>query len=143
MNRTIVTAALLLCAWLPGGVRAQEAQGADPVAQALIAPEVVMAHQDALGLSDAQRKAIQDDVQGAQQRFTHTQWQLAAASEKLVSILKQSRVDQGQALAALDAVLNLERDVKHTQLTLMIQIKNELTASQQERARSFAAGASK
>jgi hypothetical protein len=68
---------------------------------------------------------------------------LAAASEKLVSILKQSRVDQGQALAALDAVLNLERDVKHTQLTLMIQIKNELTASQQERARSFAAGASK
>jgi hypothetical protein len=53
------------------------------------------------------------------------QWQLAAASEKLVGLLKQSQVDQGNALAALDAVLALEREVKHTQLTLMIQIKNE------------------
>jgi hypothetical protein len=102
-----------------------------------------MAHQEALGLSDAQRLAIQADALNAQQSFTHWQWQLAAATEKLANLLKQSRVDRAKALSALDDVLRLEREVKHTQLTLMIQIKNELTPDQQTRAHRFASGAQK
>ncbi len=131
----VTTLALWIC--VAGAAIAQSTPAPDPVAEALIPPDVIMAHQDALGLSDAQRRAIQEDVLSAQQRFTSSQFQLAAASEKLVSYLKQSRVDQPRALSALDDVLKLEREVKRAQLTLMIQIKNELTPDQQARARSF------
>jgi Spy/CpxP family protein refolding chaperone len=131
--------------WFCAGASAsaQSAPGNDPVAAALIAPDVVMAHQDALALSDAQRKAIQADAQSAQVRFSSLQWQLSAATEKLVTHLNATHVDQDRALAALDAVLALERELKHTQLTLMIQIKNQLSAEQQARARAFATGAPK
>jgi hypothetical protein len=137
---------LVLCAlWVCSGAPAlgQSAPGNDPVAAALISPEVVMAHQEALGLSDAQRRAIQADAQSAQQRFTTLQWQLSAATEKLVTSLDATHVEQERAIAALDAVLALERELKHTQLTLMIQIKNQLTADQQTRARAFAANGAK
>ncbi|MDP9104347.1 MAG: hypothetical protein M3N49_00195 [Candidatus Eremiobacteraeota bacterium] len=46
-----------------------------------------------------------------------------------------------EALSTFDAVLDLEREVKHTQLTLMIEVKNELALEQQTTARRFAAGA--
>jgi hypothetical protein len=39
----------------------------------------------------------------------------------------------------MDAVLDLERQVKHAQLTLMVQIKNELTPQQQATAHDLAA----
>jgi Spy/CpxP family protein refolding chaperone len=115
----------------------------DPLSQALIPPDVVMSHQQALDLTDAQTKVIESDVQAAQQRFTRVQWQLAAATEKLVELLKQPHVDQSKALAQLDAVLNLEREMKHTQLMLMIQVKNELTTDQQVKVRQFIAGGPK
>lgn len=112
----------------------------DPMSQALIPPDVVMSHQQELDLTDAQTKVIVSDVQLAQQRFTRVQWQLAAATEKLVEILKQPHVDQSKALAQLDAVLNLEREMKHTQLMLMIQVKNELSQDQQVKVRQFMEG---
>ncbi|HMD02514.1 MAG TPA: hypothetical protein VKG44_06055 [Candidatus Baltobacteraceae bacterium] len=132
--------AALLSLWLcaVASACAQETPNRDPIAQTLIGPDVVMNHQQALGLSDAQKNAIQVDVLNAQARFTRAQFQLQAASEKLVELLKKSRVDQTKALAQLDALLALEREIKHTQLTLMIQIKNELTPEQQAQARQFA-----
>jgi Spy/CpxP family protein refolding chaperone len=138
---TVLFVALWLCAGATA--LAQSAPGGDPVAAALIPPDAVMAHQEALGLSDAQRKTIQSDALAAQQRFTTLQWQLSAATEKLVTTLKASHVDQERALAALDSVLALERQLKHTQLTLMIQLKNDLTAEQQARARTFEASGAK
>jgi hypothetical protein len=136
---------MLFALWLCTGAPAfgENAPGNDPVAATLIPPDVVMAHQEALALTDAQRRAIQSDAQSAQQRFSGLQWQLSAATEKLATVLGATHVEQDRALAALDAVLALERELKHTQLTLMIQIKNELTADQQTRARAFIASASK
>ena len=143
MIQKIAVTALALWFCVAGAAQAQSAQGRDPVAEALIPPDVVMAHQQALGLSDAQRNAIQSYAQSAQQRFTHLQWQLAAATEKLVGLLKQSHIDQPKALSAMGAVLDVEREVKHTQLTLMIQVKNELTPEQQGMARRLVASGAK
>ncbi|HEY5096295.1 MAG TPA: periplasmic heavy metal sensor [Candidatus Eremiobacteraceae bacterium] len=141
-HKIIITVlALWLCA--ASAVHAQEPPGHDPIGDALIPPDIVMAHQQALGLSDAQRSAIQADAENAQQHFESAQWQLAAATEKLAAMLKQSHVDQTKALAQLDAVLNLERVIKHTQLTLMIEVKNELTPEQQVQARQFIGGGTK
>ena len=105
--------------------------GNDPIANALVPPDLVMAHQQELSLTESQRAAIQADMQRAQTRFMSLQWQLSAAVEKLASMLAQPRVDETQALAQLDRELVLEHDIKRTQLQLMIQIKNELTQEQQ------------
>ena len=143
MKRKCVLILFALWLWVGAPAVGQSAPGSDPIAATLISPDVVMAHQEALGLSDAQRNAIQADAQSAQQRFTSLQWQLSAATEKLGTVLGATHVDQDRALAALDSVLALERELKHTQLTLMIQIKNELTPDQQTRARAFAASGPK
>jgi Spy/CpxP family protein refolding chaperone len=137
MTHKVIIAVLALWLCAANAARAQVTPGPDPIGAALIPPDVVMAHQQELDLSDAQRNAIQTDAQNAQQRFMSTQWQLAAASEKLAEMLKQTRIDQPKALAQLDAVLDLEREIKHTQLTLMIEVKNELTPQQQATARQF------
>jgi hypothetical protein len=136
---------MLFALWSCTGAPAfgEDTPGNDPVAATLIPPDVVMAHQEALALTDAQRRAIQSDAQSAQQRFSGLQWRLSAATEKLAIVLGATHVEQDRALAALDTVLALERELKHTQLTLMIQIKNELTADQQTRARAFIASAPK
>jgi len=142
LRKLVITAlalafALQLCA--SSDAFAQESAPAqDPIGAALIAPDVVMAHQEALGLDAAQKSAIQTDMLEAQQRFTSAQWKLNAATEKLAGTLRQSRVDSNKAQAELDAVLDLEREIKHAQLTLMIQVKNQLTAEQQATARKFA-----
>lgn len=138
MKRIAAIAVLVftLFAEVPG--LAQSASGSDPIAAALISPDVIMAHQDALGLTDAQRKAIQSDALSAQDKFASLQWQLSGATEKLATLLGATHVEQDRAIAALDAVLALERQLKHTQLTLMIELKNELTPDQQMRARQFA-----
>jgi len=112
----------------------------DPFRDVLIPPDFVMNHQQELGLSDAQRNAIQADAQSAQEHFVRAQRQLEAAVAKLVDMLRQSRVDQAKALAQMDAVLDLEREIKHAQLSLMIQVKNELTPEQQATAHRLESG---
>jgi Spy/CpxP family protein refolding chaperone len=143
VKNTLIVTTLSLMMCVAGTAFADSTPGSDPIGDALIPPEVVMSHQQELGLSDAQLHAIRDDVLSAQHRFTTSQFELAAAQETLVGIIKQNRIDQPKALSALDDVLKLERDVKRAQLTLMIQIKNELTPDQQARARNFVPSAQK
>jgi Spy/CpxP family protein refolding chaperone len=134
----LVLLAFSLCAEAPA--LGEGAPASDPIAAALISPDVIMSHQDGLGLSEAQRNAIRSDALSAQGKFSSLQWQLSAATEKLATLLGATHVEQARAIAALDSVLALERELKHTQLTLMIQLKNELTPDQQKRARQLGAG---
>jgi hypothetical protein len=53
--------------------------------------------------------------------------------ERLQALLKPAKVDEQQALLQLEKVLSAERDIKHTQMSLLIRIKNHLTADQQTR----------
>jgi Spy/CpxP family protein refolding chaperone len=131
----------MITLWLcTASAQAQDASGGDPISGAVIPPDVVMSHQQEIGLSDAQRNAIQTDVQNAQEHFMPDQWKLAAATEKLGALLRASHVDEAKASAQLDRVLDIERRIKHTQIALMIEVKNELTPAQQAIAHGFAAG---
>jgi Spy/CpxP family protein refolding chaperone len=47
--------------------------------------------------------------------------------------LRQDQVDEQQTLAQLDKILNIEREIKRAQFTLLIQIKNRLTPEQRAR----------
>lgn len=132
----------LLCAGLlllAGSVLAQQPPRPphDPFAGLLFPPELVMRHQRAIELEPEQKTYIRDQIREAQLQFTELQWQLQDAAETLRSLLEQSEVDEQQVLAQLDNVLDAERQVKRRQITLMIRIKNKLTAEQQERLREL------
>lgn len=126
---------LSLLAWLLCGMPCWGGtpEADDPIAQSVFPPELVMKYQAEIGLDDAQSKAIKDAIQKAQARFTDLQWEMLPQVEKLAQILKTHPADEAAALAQLDRVLNVEREVKKTQIALLIHIKNLLTEAQQNK----------
>ncbi len=116
---------------------APQAPGPDPVGENLFPPELVMSHQEAIGLAPEQKTYIRDELRRAQLKFTDLQWQLQDAMEALGSLLKHNPVDEAGVLAQLEKVLGAEREIKRTQLSLMIRIKNKLNPQQQARLREL------
>jgi hypothetical protein len=105
----------------------------DPIARRLFAPEFVTAHQDAIGLTTVQRTTIQALVKTAELKVVDVQFRLTAASEKLAKTLAAPVVDEAAVLEQIDQVLAMERDVKRAQITLLVRVKNQLSAAQQEK----------
>jgi len=122
-----------MCVAACGAAKAQQQStpGDDPIAQSFFAPELVIQHQEAIGLSGEQRDYFKAEIRQAQLKFTELQWKLQDEVEKLVSLVKQPRVDEQQALAQLERVLAAEREIKKEQVTLLVRIKNKLTPEQQ------------
>ncbi len=120
---------------------AQQPPGQDPLAENLFPPDLVMSHQKALGLDEAQRNFLRSEILKAQTRFTELQWQLQDALETLVAMVKENPVDEQKALAQLDKVLGSEREIKRAQIALMVRIKNKLTPEQQAQLRKLRAEA--
>jgi len=106
--------------------------GGDPLARYLFPPELIMANQRAINLTDAQRNSLQQVMADAQSKFIAVQFKMSGEVEKLQSLLQGSTVDEAKVLDQVDRVLGVERDAKRTQLSLMIRIKNLLTQRQQE-----------
>jgi Spy/CpxP family protein refolding chaperone len=124
-----------LCAFLLLGAQPLLAQQQpnDPIGESLFPPELVMQHQQAIGLSEDQKQFIKAEIRKAQARFTDLHWQLQDEAERLVSLLTQDQVDEQQTLTQLDKILSVEREIKRAQFTLLIQIKNKLTPEQRAR----------
>lgn len=112
----------------------------DPLARLLFPPELVMQQQRAIGLKPEQRSAITRAIGEAQGKVLDLQWQLQDEVQRLAELLSKPTVDQAAALAQVDKVLAVEREVKRTQLGLMIQIKNTLTPEQQAKLAQARAG---
>jgi Spy/CpxP family protein refolding chaperone len=127
------TRVLCICAVLlfaAGAVRAQQPYQ-DPIGQSFFAPELVIQHQEAIGLSAEQKEYFKTEIRQAQLKFTELQWKLQDEMEKLVALVKQPHVDEQQVLAQLEKLLAAEREVKREQVTLLVRIKNKLTPEQQ------------
>ena len=92
---------------------------------------MLIQNQKALGLTEEQKSTIKAEIQKAQSKFTDVQWSQQTEVEALAGLLKQERVDEQQVLSQLDKVLNLEREMKKAQITLMVRIKNKLLPEQQ------------
>jgi Spy/CpxP family protein refolding chaperone len=100
-------------------------------AQHVFPPELVMQHQQKIGLRPDQREAITEAIQQLQAKVVELQWRMQDESQKLAEILQRPRVDEGDALAQVDRVLSVEREVKRAHMTMLIRIKNTLTPEQQ------------
>jgi Spy/CpxP family protein refolding chaperone len=112
----------------------------DPLGQSFFPPDAVMAHQQAIDLTDRQRSAIMDAMKEASAKSLDIQFKLSGEMEKLVRLLQAPSVNESQALEQVDRVLALEREMKHTQLTLMIRTKNQLTEQQQKALANIQSG---
>ena len=103
----------------------------DPLGEAMFPPEMIMQHTRELNLSDAQKQFMRAEIQKTTTRFNELQWQLQDAVEALHQTLKANPVNEEQALAQLDKVLDAEREIKRLHIGMGIRIKNQLTPEQQ------------
>ncbi|HET7006105.1 MAG TPA: periplasmic heavy metal sensor [Candidatus Binatia bacterium] len=126
----------LLLLFNPATLGAQQPPS-DPLGENLFPPELVMQHQQSLGLSEEQKTFFKTELRQAQALFTELQWRLQDEMEKMVALVKQDRVDESQTIAQLDKILNLEGDIKRRQIALLIKIKNGLTPEQQVKLREL------
>lgn len=110
---------------------AATAPGDDPLAKLFLPPDLVMSHQQAINLTESQRQAIQANMLDTQKKLLDQQFKLQSEVEKLQSLLKGATPDETKVLDEMDKVLGAERDIKRAQLSLMIKLKNSLTAQQQ------------
>lgn len=117
--------------FLVAGVARGQQPDQDPIGQSFFAPELVIQHQEAVGLSDEQKIFFKTEIRQAQAKFTEWQWKLQDEMEKLISLVKQLHVDEQASLAQLEKVLSIEREIKRAQVALLVRIKNKLTPEQQ------------
>ena len=139
----LLAAGLALSSSSPWAQDATPAPTQDPIAEHVFPPELVMRHQKAIQLSDAQKTALIADVKQAQVRLVELQWELQRAMEPLVDQLAPVKVDERQVLAQLDKVLAAEREVKRMHLMLAARLKNILTPEQQRALRELRAQAAR
>ena len=109
----------------------------DPFARYFFPPELVMQRQSQIGLTDAQRERIKTEVAAAQKTMSDVQWRLAGQGETMGRLLSTDVVDEARVLAQVDTVLAAEREMKRTQIALMVRIRNTLTAEQRKQLQAF------
>ncbi|MGH7605119.1 MAG: hypothetical protein ACRENK_14140 [Gemmatimonadaceae bacterium] len=116
---------------MPPSACGAQAPAGDPLGRYLFPPELVMANQQAIGLTDRQRSSLQQAIKEAQGKFVDLQFRMSGEVETLQRLIQPASVDEAKVLDQVDRVLAVEREVKHAQLSLMIRIKNLLTQQQQ------------
>jgi Spy/CpxP family protein refolding chaperone len=114
----------------------------DPLGDAMFPPEMIMQHMRDLGLTDEQKAFMRGEIQKTTTRFNELQWQLQDAMEALHDQMKANPVNEQQALAQLDKVLDAEREIKRLHFGLAISIKNKLTPDQQTKLQGMMHGPS-
>jgi|SRR5215470_9594352 Spy/CpxP family protein refolding chaperone len=120
-----------------------QTQSSDPIAENLFPPELIMLHQQALGLSDEQLEFFKTELREAQKSFMDLQWKLQSEMERLAALVGQRQVDETQTLAQLDKLLTAEREIKRAQIALLVRLKNRLTPEQQAKLAELRRNANK
>ena len=112
----------------------------DPLAHVMFAPDLIMGHARQLGLTDEQKAYMRGEIQRTTTSFHELQWKLQDQMELLHDTMKSTTVNEQQALARLDSVLEIEREIKRLHIGLAVRLKNRLTPEQQEQLHKLRAG---
>jgi Spy/CpxP family protein refolding chaperone len=121
----------------PQGQMRQPHPPDDPLADAMFPPDMIMQHQRELALTDEQKTFMRGEIQRTTTRFNELQWQLQDAMEALHETMKANQINEQQALAQLNKVLDAEREIKTLHMGMAIRIKNKLTPEQQMKLQSM------
>lgn len=137
MKRHILLSILALMT-VAAAVQAQSGKpDDDPLAKLLFDPQLVLRFASELSLQAAQRTTIINAIKAAQGDILDRQLEMAERHQELVRSIEAMRVDEAAALAQADRVMAVEREMKRSQLQLLIRIKNALTQQQQDRLREL------
>lgn len=104
----------------------------DPLAHLMFPPDMIMNHARQLNLTDEQKAFMRSEIQKTTASFQDLQWKLQDQMELLQETMKSTSVNEQQALAQLDKVLELEREIKRLHIGLAVRLKNRLTPEQQD-----------
>ena len=104
----------------------------DPLAALMFPPDMIMDHARELNLTEEQKTFMRAEIQKAMPAFQDLQWKLQDQMELLHETMKSASVNEQQALAQLDKVLDIEREIKRLHIGLAVRLKNRLTPEQQE-----------
>jgi Spy/CpxP family protein refolding chaperone len=104
----------------------------DPLAHLMFPPDMIMGHARQLNLTEEQKTYMRAEIQKSTTTFQELQWRLQDQMELLQETMKSSSVNEAQALAQLDKVLDVEREIKRLHIGLAVRLKNRLTPEQQE-----------
>ena len=104
----------------------------DPLAHLMFPPDMIMGHARQLNLTDEQKAFMRSEIQRTTTTFQDLQWKLQDQMELLQETMKSPTVNEQQALAQLDKVLDVEREIKRLHIGLAVRLKNRLTPEQQD-----------
>lgn len=104
----------------------------DPLAHLMFPPDMILNHARQLNLTEEQKTFMRSEIQKATSSFQDLQWKLQDQVEQLHETMKSTSVNEQQALAQLDKVLDLEREIKRLHIGLAVRLKNRLTPEQQQ-----------
>ena len=109
---------------------AAESEKADVFKGKLFPPNLIMEHQTELALSKQQFTAIRTAVVEVQANVAEHEWDLREAYQNIMAELDKMPVDERRVLDHINAALLAENQVKKQQVTMLIRLKNLLTAEQ-------------
>ncbi len=129
MKRIALTVAFAFCLAARSGAETEPHE--DPFSRYLFPPDRVIGHAQEIGLDEAQKTRIREEVQKAQPKFLDFQFAMQEEVGKLGRLLQEKPIDEAKVLSQIDRVLTQERDIKRLHVSLLIRIKNLLTPAQQ------------
>lgn len=109
----------------------------------LVSPDFLRRNQQELQLTEDQREFIVQEINRIQTEFTSAKWKLQDEIERLTSLIRTPGSEEPAILEQLDVVLNLEKEIKRTQLILAVRIKNTLNEKQLAKLRTLRARAAR
>lgn len=110
---------------------------ADPFAGAFFPPELILQAREQIGMSQQQLEMFQARVSKTHSQSEELRKKLELETAALAALAKMERVEEPAILSQLDKVLDAERNLKHLHISLMVAIKNLLTAEQQDKLREL------
>jgi len=128
---------IALCAAFLLFLTAVEGRAAESMIDGFFSPELIVKNHDQIGLTDDQAASLKTAFEDAQQRVKGLQEQMQQESKKLAELAKPEKVDEKAVITQADKILDIEREIKHAQLSLLVVIKNTLTADQQAKLKEL------
>lgn len=128
---------LLFGALCFGAVTAAQAQRdritlaeAEVINRHFFLPRLALANAERIGLTPQQRQTIEAAMHDSQATFRRVRFELGNAMTLLSGLAVHHPVDEEEIIAQLDRILELEREIKHEQLAMLVRTKNALTPEQ-------------
>ena len=138
MKITIAVAALALAIAAPAAAQESHSHTHDKVFEKfLFPPELVMQHQQKIGLRADQRATVTEAIQQLHAKVVDLQWKMQEESQKLSETVAKTPISETETLAQVDRVLAVEREIKRAHIAMLVRVRNALTPEQHATLRSL------